>query len=326
MRQIKPPKLTRPQFKRPQMKRPQLKRPQMKGPDVKVPGFVSDIYRDLRDRHLLLPAVALLIALVAVPILLSKSSEPVAPADAIVSSGGHSSSELTAAVVGDDTVSVRNYRKRLAKLKSKNPFKPVFALPKKTSNDATSTSGSTDSTSTDGASPTAPSSSTGTTPATTGTPTDTTVPADTTGAPPSDTGGTTDGQSGGNGGHHGQNQPSNQDVEVVDHLVTRRVDLTIGLQGDPKLLENVKPMTILPDAQTPVVAYLGTDEKGKRAAFVVARDATMVDGTGACVPSPEDCLYITLQKGETSTLSFGPDGQTYELRLLAIRDVELKSE
>ena len=93
-----------------------------------------------------------------------------------------------------------------------------------------------------------------------------------------------------------------------------------------KLRENVKPMTILPDATTPVVAYLGTDEKGKRAALVIARDATMVDGSGACVPSPENCLYITLQKGETATLSFGPDGQTYELRLLAIRDVELKSE
>jgi hypothetical protein len=297
----------------------------MKGPDVKVPGFVSDIYRDLRDRHLLLPAAALLVALVAVPILLSKSSEPVAPAAAIVSSGGHSSSELTAAVVGDDTVSVRNYRKRLAKLKSKNPFKPVFALPKKNGNEATSTSGSTDPTSTGGATTTTPSSSVVT--PTTGTPDDTTVPTDTTGSDTgTDTGGTTDGQSGGNGNHHGQNQPSNQDVEVVDHLVTRRVDLTIGLQGDPKLLENVKPMTILPDAQTPVVAYLGTDEKGKRASFVVARDATMVDGTGACVPSPEDCLYITLEKGETATLSFGPDGQTYELRLLAIRDVELKSE
>ncbi len=113
---------------------------------------------------------------------------------------------------------------------------------------------------------------------------------------------------------------------MVEHLVTRRVDLTIGLQGDPQLRENVKPMTILPDAATPVVAYLGTDEKGKRASFVVARDATMVAGNGACVPAPENCLYITLQKNETATLSFGPDGQTYDLRLLAIRNVELKSE
>jgi hypothetical protein len=85
-------------------------------------------------------------------------------------------------------------------------------------------------------------------------------------------------------------------------------------------------MTILPDATTPVVAYLGTDEKGKRAAFVVAKDATLAGGTAACVPAPENCLYITLQKGETATLDFGPDGQTFDLRLLEIRDHELKAE
>ena len=129
---------------------------------------------------------------------------------------------------------------------------------------------------------------------------------------------------GGNGNGNGGNQPSSQDVEVVNHLVTRRVDVMIGLQGDPKLRENVKPMTILPDAEAPVVAYLGTDEKGKRAAFVVAKDATLAGGTAACVPAPENCLYITLQKGETATLDFGTDGQTYDLRLL--RDTGCRAE
>ena len=290
------------------MKRPQLKRPQMKGPDIKVPGFVSDIYRDLRDRHLLLPVAALLVALVAVPILLSKSSEPVEPAAAVVSSGGNSSSELTAAVVGDDTVSVRNYRKRLAKLKSKNPFKPVFAPPKKTDDEATSTSGSTDPTSTDGTTPTTPSSSVGVTP-TTGTPDDTTVPTDTTGSDTdTGTGGTTDGQSGGNGNHHGQNQPSNQDVEVVDHLVTRRVDLTIGLQGDPKLLEQRQADDDPARRPDPGRGLPGHRREGQ---------ARLLRGREGCDdgrrhrrlrPSPEDCLYITLEKGETATLSFGPDG------------------
>ena len=98
------------------------------------------------------------------------------------------------------------------------------------------------------------------------------------------TGGSSTGGTGGNGNGHGDNQPSSQDVEVVDHLVTRRVDLMIGLQGDPKLRENVKPMTILPDARPPVVAYLGTDEKGKRAAFVIAKGATMAGGPPPACP------------------------------------------
>ena len=146
-----------------------------------------------------------------------------------------------------------------------------------------------------------------------------------------ETGTTTDGGQGDGGGDNGNggdggDDPSSEDVEVVGDLFTRRVDVLIGLQGDPKLRENVKPMTVLPDPATSVVAFLGTDEKGKRAAFVVAKAATVIAGDGACVPTPENCLYITLQKGETATLDFGADGQTFDLRLLEIRDVELKAE
>ena len=51
----------------------------------------------------------------------------------------------------------------------------------------------------------------------------------------------------------------------------------------------------------------------------------MIGGDGACVPSPESCLFITLEKGETATLTFGgEDGQTYELKLLQIRKHEIK--
>ena len=132
------------------------------------------------------------------------------------------------------------------------------------------------------------------------------------------------GGTGENGG--GANQPSGDDVEVVEHLVTRRIDLTIGLVGDPKLRENVKPMTILPNAATPVLAFLGTDEQGLRAAFVLSKDATVVDGDAACVPTPENCLYITLEKNETATLAYGVDGQTFNLRLLAIEDHAVDAE
>ena len=52
-----------------------LKGPDLKMPDFKVPAFVSDLYYDLRDRRLL-PLVGLvLVAIVAVPFLLSGGSE-----------------------------------------------------------------------------------------------------------------------------------------------------------------------------------------------------------------------------------------------------------
>ena len=296
--------------------------------DIRPPQFLNDVYRDLRDRHLLLPAIALVVALIAVPVLLKSEDEPVPPAAVVVDRG--SDSELTAAVLADNSVSVRNYKKRLAALKSTNPFKPAFQGGDSSSGGDGSGGGSSASTSGTTA---AAGGGTGTIdyPTETGTPDDLSIndgTQNTTGDETTVDDTTVDETGGnGNGGNgNGGNQPSSQDVEVVNHLVTRRVDVMIGLQGNPKLHENVKPMTILPDAEAPVVAYLGTDEKGKRAAFVVAKGATLAGGTAACVPAPENCLYITLQKGETATLDFGTDGQTYDLRLLQIRDVELKAE
>ena len=296
--------------------------------DIRPPQFLNDVYRDLRDRHLLLPAIALVVALIAVPVLLKSEDEPVPQAAVVVDRG--SDSELTAAVLADNSVSVRNYKKRLAALKSTNPFKPAFQGGDSSSGGDGSGGGWSASTSGTTA---AAGGGTGTIdyPTETGTPNDLSIndgtrtrramrPQSTT-RPSMRPVGTATGATA-----TGGNQPSSQDVEVVNHLVTRRVDVMIGLQGNPKLHENVKPMTILPDAEASVVAYLGTDEKGKRAAFVVAKGATLAGGTAACVPAPENCLYITLQKGETATLDFGTDGQTYDLRLLQIRDVELKAE
>jgi hypothetical protein len=307
---------------------------------LKVPQALNDVYRDLRDRRLLVPAVALLVALVAVPMLLKTPDEPAPPAPVAVAVD-KSASPVSAAVLADTSVGVRNYRKRLDALKSKNPFKPQFVAAAQ-GDGSGSGSGAATNTSPDTSSTTPP-------PATTGegaapppigpTPSSGDVSTGGTGDVTTDGGSTTTDNTGGgsgngnggngnggNGNGGNGNQPSSDDVEVVNHLFTRRVDLMIGLQGDPKLHENVKPMTILPNNSTAVVAFLGTDEKGQRAAFVVSKDATMVAGDGACVPSPEACLYITLEKNETATLDFGPDGQTFDLRLLEIRDHQLPAE
>jgi hypothetical protein len=92
---------------------------------IKSPDFLNDLYRDLRARRLLIPAAALAVALVAVPVLLSTDS-PSAPPPA-----PPPPAEATAAqpAVLAETVGIRDYRKRLEALKSKNPFKQKFALP-----------------------------------------------------------------------------------------------------------------------------------------------------------------------------------------------------
>ncbi|CAN5530333.1 hypothetical protein BH10ACT11_BH10ACT11_02700 [soil metagenome] len=277
--------------------------------------FLKNLYRDLQDRHLLLPVLALVVALVAAPKILAKDADtpPPPPAPATQSD----TSEISSAVLADNQVSVRDYRKRLDELKSKNPFKQQLTA---------SAGGDTGTTGTSGATGASGATDPGTTDPGTTTPTSPVTPpvTGTTGPTGPDNG------NGGNGTHGGNaNNPDGPDVKVVNHLYTRRVDLLIGPEGNPKLKENVQPMTTLPDNANPLAAYLGTDEKGKRAAFVISKDVTLIGGDGACVPSPESCLFITLEKGETSTLTVGDpdtDGQTYELRLVNIHKHRVPAE
>ena len=51
------------------------KGPEIKLPDLKVPAPLVDLYYDLRERHLLPLVAVLLVAIVAVPIALSQSSQ-----------------------------------------------------------------------------------------------------------------------------------------------------------------------------------------------------------------------------------------------------------
>ena len=91
---------------------------------VQAPAFAQDLYKDMRDRRLIIPAVALLVAIVAVPIVLSSPSEssvtppaPVADPDAVA---------VEPAVLAVQEIGVRDYRKRLSELEQKNPFGSRF--------------------------------------------------------------------------------------------------------------------------------------------------------------------------------------------------------
>ena len=208
------------------------------------------------------------------------------------------------AVLADSEVSVRDYRERLAELKSKNPFDQQFEVAAEEEEAGAAGGSPLDL----GSGTTLPA---GEDPG--GAP----LPAagDTTSPAPTTTSATTDDTSG---------DSSPDDVKVVSELFTRRVDVQVGVQGDLRRRNGVKPMTILPNESNPVLAYLGTDEDGERAAFVISSDVSSVSGDGACVPSPS-CLFITLEEGESVTLDYDVDGQTYELRLMEIRDVKLKA-
>jgi hypothetical protein len=271
-------------------------------------GFLNDLYRDLRDRRLLLPMAALAVAIVAVPMLIGGSSEATTPPP-LASPVDADGAEVASAVLTSDP-GVRDYRKRLAKLKESNPFAQKFALPdpEKTalesvggssesvdsaSGGSVSTSvsgGGSDTTVTDTVTDTSTSTSSGSSSSVT----ETTQTTETT-SEPSDDG----------------NQPK---PEVRFYAGT--IDVTVGPLGDAKRIDNVRALDLLPSDKAPVAAFLGLAKGGDGAVFSVSRDATETDGDGSCAPKkPAPCQFVTLATGDQQTFTLA-DGTTFRLRLL----------
>jgi hypothetical protein len=249
------------------------------------PKFLSDLFRDLRDRHLLVPVALLLAGLVAVPMLLKSS-----PADAPPPpdpSALFADDNATQPAVLADQATVRDYRERLKDFNEKNPFtQPDIALPPAA--DVTEPSAEIQ---TDGGIPPT-SSDPGVAPGGTSTP-----PASTT----------------------EPDQPPEQ-TEPETRWFSYRIDVSVGRAGDLHDRDGVGQLTPLPSKSKPVVVFLGVTTNLKRAIFSVSTDVNATDGDGACTPAP-DCTYLTLEKGDKQAFEYGPGNDPYRLK---VRDIYVK--
>jgi hypothetical protein len=274
--------------------------------NAKPPQFLTDVYRDLRDRHLLIPAVALLIALVAVPILLRKPAEEVPPAPVAAAPAGDASA-VTSAVLVDDSVDVRDYRKRLAKLKAKNPFEQRFGVDQSGSGDGGSDEAATTDTGTE--LPAAPGDVGGTTAPPADTPTSTDISSGSPVAPsaPTDT--------------TGDDTTDTETTEPEIRFYAGRVDVTVGPIGKGKDIDNVKYLTFLPDDSRPIAAFVGLTGTGasESAVFAITSLAEVGEGDGTCAPhKPDPCQFLTLKPGESRYIKY--NGKPYRLQ---VRDTHL---
>jgi hypothetical protein len=267
---------------------------------VRSPQLLTDLYRDLRDRRLLVPALALAAALIAVPIALSSSATPSPTAPASVPAGSGPGKETAAEpAVLTRQLGVTAYRRRLERLNSKNPFQQQFTLPEVTSKvqqssliepSAVTTSGGGSTSTSSTAEPTStPSTSPETTPSTS------------------------------------RSSESSDDArKPTTELILRRIDVKVGPEGDLVEKTGVKQFKMLPGSTTPVVIFIGTSERGGRAFFLVSSDVIAVSGDGACLATTPTCQLLTLKAGEAASFDYAPDTLTYKLKLLAIRDVVVK--
>ena len=97
------------------------------------------------------------------------------------------------------------------------------------------------------------------------------------------------------------------------------------LQPGVKLAQyaNLRRQQALPSAKQPLADFRGVGAGGKSATFTLLGEA-LLHGPAACVPSPSQCLAISLKPGHTEELEFlAPDGSvaSYQLQVLSITPV-----
>lgn len=243
----------------------------------------SNLIKELRERKLWPIAIGLIVALVAVPVLLSKK----APTTLVTQPTGglpYSTGTALPAIAIKTTPAVSKLAGR-----GRDPFTPQDVATTATTTTTTTTSttppssttgvsagstgSSTGSSSSSGAGSATPSTSGATTPATTTTPTLTPAKP----APPAPAGLT-----------------AQQSYQVSLAITTSN--------GGINTIDPLERLSVLPSVQQPLLVELGVLQGGKQVLFAVEPGAA-VSGPGTCTPGPIDCEVLSLSPGQTEGMS-----------------------
>lgn len=271
--------------------------PELKMPEMKVPPMLKDLYDDLRDRRLLPLLGLILVAIIAVPFLLSESPETHRPdpGGVGVDQGAEQASALT---VAEATPGLRDYRKRLNHREPTNPFKQRYTAPMTKGAELPSTSSST---TTSSSSSTTSEGSGGSEPAP--------VPL------PDDI------EEGGGSGSPGSADPG---LRVFTFTIKVQISRTEEDEngevkmGEPNVREGVRPLTSLPGEKAPVVTYLGANLETGKAIFMVSKDVTAAFGDAKCVSGTDSCELMEIERGFPETFEYGPNKVRYKINVLDI--------
>ncbi|MGI9021177.1 MAG: hypothetical protein ACR2G3_10755 [Solirubrobacterales bacterium] len=273
---------------------------------IQPPQFLVDVFRDLRDRRLLIPAGALLVALVAVPMLLSRSEAPAPPPLAEVADATAVGAATEPAVLAEN-VTVRDYERRLDDLKEKNPFTEQFQVPPSDGGGLAGDGGGLAGSGLGGAQASGGGDESPSGGGPIASDSDSAInPSDVqpTSSPPTSS-----------------SPPKPPRIET--RYFTWRIDVLTGPVGSAVERNGVGQLSLLPSKSKPVVVFLGITQSGKDAVFAVSNDATTIDTTGSCEPSPANCAYVVLERGQGATFDYAPDGVTYRLALKGIKRVPI---
>jgi hypothetical protein len=293
--------LRRPSLKRPSIKSPSIKGPSIKGPSpkrpkslrnspsIKLPRPVTDLYADLRDRHLLPLVALLLVGIVAAPILLSNGSDKKQPSAAAVTgtSGGETSgASFTVVPAARD---LRSPGKRLGHRHALDPFRIETGTTSE--GEGSRESGETEE-STGG--------------------TETSTPAGEVSGPETTPGASSESSSGAavvesSPPSHSESSTTTTENVVVQHeVVGYTVDMKAGvLPGELTEQTEVEAMTKLPTAKNPVVLFVGLSQDDKRALFLMTSKVTAYYGAVQCAVDKQACQMVELKPGRSASFSYG---------------------
>jgi hypothetical protein len=253
-------------------------------------SFIQGIVSDFRTKRLWPVALALVAALIAVPVLLSSSSNSSSPVAGLPQPGatGPAATALPAVSVS----STPTYSRLSGR--GRDPFSQPRQTASKTSattapTTASGTAGSTGS----GTSTTSSGAGVSTTSTTTTTPT-ITVP---TGPPhPAPTG--------------------------LTASQSYRVTLSItNSAGGVDTIDPLQRLTILPSQRRPMLVELGVLKGGQRVLFAVQPGAVL-SGPGTCTPGPIDCEILSLGQDQIEGLAARSSTGTLPVALFAVTGIK----
>ena len=234
--------------------------------------FLKSLWADLVEKNLWPIAMALLVALVAVPVVLGSGGEAPFDATALGATGATGGLGAQAQVVLDEPGATR--RDRGGKLRDPFKQKPV---------PATGTSGAT------GTPAAAASTATLTAP--------TPEPSKATGGTAPATGAT------GSGGSPIPTPESRSRIPGLSEYVT---EIRLGEAGDARTPRTVARLTPMPSTDQPSFVYLGVLSDRRTAVFLLSSDVKP-SGRATCRPSKTLCETIEMRAGQTAKLTVTGD-------------------
>jgi hypothetical protein len=252
---------------------------------------LTDLWDDLRAKRLWPVAALLLLAVVAVPVVLTKKSEKPAPAPA-TSTANQTPKQpdpLAKVTVSDATETGSS----LSAFDPSNPFLPPAVTISDESQGSVTPSGSTPS---------------GSTPSSGGT----------------ETGGGT--ESGGGGAETGGGTETGGGNETGGGKTTTTsytyvIDATFTANGHKRAIHGMQKLDVLPNQGNPLLIFMGVTNDAGNAVFLV--DATLQTlGEGTCKPSASQCAFLYLGPGSEQQFTT-TGGDSYSLVVDQIRKVKV---